>query len=598
MAKVDMHVHSSYSERPSEWFLQRLGTRESYTDPEAIYREALRQGMDFVTITDHNTIEGALLLKERYPERVFTGLEATTYFPDTGCKVHLLIYGLDQTQFRVIDRLRPDIYRLRDYVREQGLPHSVAHATYSINNRLTLRQIEKLLVLFDSFEAINGSRSRYANEVLQQALAALTPERMQKLARTCGIEPFGATPWRKALTGGTDDHGGLFIGRTYTEAEAHSPEAFLQALARKETSAGGRHNDYRGLAFSLYKIAWDFSRSNDLGLSSPLLSALNTLLFDHNALTVKNRFTLRRVSWLRSSGTAEALVADLIDTLKQNRGCPPDDLLTCVHDTVAQLCDEIFKRLASTIEASIAEGNIARLVQSVSGALPGLFLSLPFFTSLNILYESRDLLDALQAEYTGSRSKKRAKKILMLTDAPGGRGSADDFFERYARMRGYGAVQGFIADCCATQENTDPLSLPSVYSFELPFGSRCTLNVPSLLNALQYINEQHPDEIVAASPGPMGLLGLLAAKLLHIPCVAIRDRRMATAAGTGDDAALGDRYFRWFYSMTDCVVEGFAGAGQLNPFLRAPDMTDDMCRALPPLHAAVDPAAMHPAQAL
>ena len=62
----------------------RLGTRESYTDPETIYREALKQGMDFVTITDHNTIEGALILKERHPERVFTGVEVTTYFPETG----------------------------------------------------------------------------------------------------------------------------------------------------------------------------------------------------------------------------------------------------------------------------------------------------------------------------------------------------------------------------------------------------------------------------------------------------------------------------------------------------------------------------------
>lgn len=29
MAKVDLHVHSSHSKRPSEWFLQRLGTKES-----------------------------------------------------------------------------------------------------------------------------------------------------------------------------------------------------------------------------------------------------------------------------------------------------------------------------------------------------------------------------------------------------------------------------------------------------------------------------------------------------------------------------------------------------------------------------------------
>ncbi|MBN2645421.1 MAG: hypothetical protein JXR59_08115 [Desulfuromonadaceae bacterium] len=29
MAKVDLHVHSKYFSRPSEWFLQRLGAAEA-----------------------------------------------------------------------------------------------------------------------------------------------------------------------------------------------------------------------------------------------------------------------------------------------------------------------------------------------------------------------------------------------------------------------------------------------------------------------------------------------------------------------------------------------------------------------------------------
>jgi len=572
MAKVDMHVHSTYSARPSEWFLQRLGTRESYTEPETVYREALKQGMAFVTITDHNTIEGALLLKERYPERVFTGLEATTYFPDTGCKVHLLIYGLDETQFAMIDRLRSDIYRLRDYLHEQGLPHSVAHATYSINNRLNFEQIEKLLVMFDSFEAINGSRSRYANEVLQNAIAALTPGRMGRLARTYDIEPFGNTPWRKALTGGTDDHSGLFIGRTYTEAEAASPAEFLKALSRKETSAGGRHNDYRGLAFSLYKIAYDFSRSHGLGLPSPLLNAVNTLLFDRSSLTVKNRLTLRRVSWLRSSGTIEGLIAELIDTLKQNRGCPADTTLNYVYETISRLCDELFRQLAATIEESIERSDISGLFQCISGALPGLFLSLPFFTSLNILCESRELLERLQVEYGGAGAMKHQKTIFLMTDTYGEQSLTGTIFDHYARTRGYRSVEGRIIGCAVQEGDPNPEQLPAIYSFDLPFGSGCRLNVPSLLNAIRYISEQHPDEIVVASPGPMGLLGLLVSRLLHVPCVGIRGARMAAAAGTGDDAGLGDRYFRWFYSMTDSVIDGLPSAEQLNPFIPTRDV--------------------------
>ncbi|HOO60482.1 MAG TPA: hypothetical protein PLL34_08010, partial [Candidatus Mcinerneyibacteriales bacterium] len=56
--KCDMHVHSTYSERPGEWILKTMGTKESYTDPMDIYHKAKIAGMDFVTITDHNRIDG------------------------------------------------------------------------------------------------------------------------------------------------------------------------------------------------------------------------------------------------------------------------------------------------------------------------------------------------------------------------------------------------------------------------------------------------------------------------------------------------------------------------------------------------------------
>ncbi|HTU03872.1 MAG TPA: PHP domain-containing protein, partial [Candidatus Sulfotelmatobacter sp.] len=63
MRKADLHVHSRHSDHPSEWFLQRLGAAESYTDPETVYQAAIRQGMDFVTLTDHNCLAGALDLQ-------------------------------------------------------------------------------------------------------------------------------------------------------------------------------------------------------------------------------------------------------------------------------------------------------------------------------------------------------------------------------------------------------------------------------------------------------------------------------------------------------------------------------------------------------
>lgn len=78
MAKIDLYVHSKYSGRPSAWFLKRLGANESYTEHDFIYRMVKERGMDFVAVTDHNTMDGALYPQDKHPGETITGVEVTT----------------------------------------------------------------------------------------------------------------------------------------------------------------------------------------------------------------------------------------------------------------------------------------------------------------------------------------------------------------------------------------------------------------------------------------------------------------------------------------------------------------------------------------
>jgi predicted metal-dependent phosphoesterase TrpH len=86
--KVDMHVHSRFSTRPSQWILQKIGCPESFTEPRRLYDIALKKGMDMVTVTDHNTIAGALEIA--HLPNTFVSEEITTYFPEDRCKLHVL----------------------------------------------------------------------------------------------------------------------------------------------------------------------------------------------------------------------------------------------------------------------------------------------------------------------------------------------------------------------------------------------------------------------------------------------------------------------------------------------------------------------------
>src|SRR3984957_5571669 len=214
MLRVDLQLHSRFSDRPTEWILRRLGMPQSYSEPETLYRKLSAAGMTFKTITDHNRLDGGKAIAH-YPD-VFLSEEVTTYFPD-GCKIHLLVWNLNEALHEEIQNLRPNIYELAGYLRSQKLPHGVAHPLVNINKLLTVEHFERLVLLFRWFEGRNGNREPLAQEVSNRCVAVLTPEKISELANRHNLEPTHADAHRKILFASSDDHSGLHPGETFTE---------------------------------------------------------------------------------------------------------------------------------------------------------------------------------------------------------------------------------------------------------------------------------------------------------------------------------------------------------------------------------------------
>src|SRR6202049_5408873 len=76
--RVDLHCHSSASAVSRLGVQRALGLPECATPPHEVYELAKRRGMDFVTITDHDTIDGVLQIADRGD--VFISEELTAHF--------------------------------------------------------------------------------------------------------------------------------------------------------------------------------------------------------------------------------------------------------------------------------------------------------------------------------------------------------------------------------------------------------------------------------------------------------------------------------------------------------------------------------------
>jgi hypothetical protein len=64
-SRVDMHCHSTASQYSKLGVQRSLGLPECATPPAEVYALAKQRGMDSVTITDHDTIDGCLELADR-----------------------------------------------------------------------------------------------------------------------------------------------------------------------------------------------------------------------------------------------------------------------------------------------------------------------------------------------------------------------------------------------------------------------------------------------------------------------------------------------------------------------------------------------------
>jgi glycosyltransferase involved in cell wall biosynthesis len=560
MKKVDLHVHSKFSSHPSEWFLQRLGTSESYTEPEFIYDQAIKAGMSFVTVTDHNCIEASLILKEKYPKMAFTGVECTAYFPEDSCKVHVLVYGLNAEQFEEIEKNRLNIYHFRDYLLSQNLAHSVAHATYSVNGKLDLIHMEKLLLLFDVFESINGARDKLGNSTLASVISSLTPEHMKELQEKYNIIPASCDPWIKGLTGGSDDHAGLFIGRTYACSQAGTVEELLDNIRNKKTIAQGRHNDYHSFVFAIYKIAYDFSLSKSGDSSRSFFSRISEFIFKKEKISLKDRIQITHMKKKadRNGNRVNVLLAELIEGLN-SREENGDERFDMIYAKTAEITDEFFLNFMQSLERNIKKADIHGITKNISSWLPAFFLTLPFFTSLKHFNDSRGLLNRLTARFCPENAR-RSKRILWFTDTIDDLNGVSVTLKNAAHFAGvYGRDIRIV--CCRGAEETlrgfpaNVLVLPGIYSFSLPFYENYNLHIPSILNSLKIIHEYNPDEIYVSTPGPVGLFGLLSAKVLNIPCRGIYHTDFTLQAEKiSDDSSASsiiESGVRWFYSCMD-----------------------------------------------
>lgn len=568
MARADLHVHSKYSNRPNEWFLRRIGAPQSFVEPRALYDTCRQRGMSFITITDHNSISGALDIADL--PGTFLSSEITTYFPDDGCKIHCLVYGLTETWFREIQEVRENIFDLHLYLNDKGIAHSIAHPLFQNNGKLTIRHVEQLLLMFKTFEVLNGSHDQRAAQLAMAVFAQLTPDHIMRLANRYDMIPTGREPWKKFLTGGSDDHSGLYIADAYTETEsAPTVVDFLQHLREGRHTTGGRAGSSLRLARSLYHIAYTYYRSRfvrqtgDSGLVGKFLAHLTgdgTSGLDRVPAFISRLIIERR---MRKLNDIERIVVDeLMAIEKRNRagnppGSPPqsqDAQDQMNFRTACQLGHQLTFAFLNRFFEQLKNGGVIESLQSLSSLGPVFLGITPYLTAFRSQHKDETFLRTVADHFPDIqqkplRSGRRAWFTDTLTDCNG-----VSLTIRQLARESQQADQSITVITCQHQTPSGDFQLKNfapVGTFPLPEYESQTLVFPPFLEIFEYIEKEQFDSIIVSTPGPMGLVARAAAHLFQIPIRGIYHTDFPQyIQHLTDDEALTEatwRYMIWFY---------------------------------------------------
>jgi glycosyltransferase involved in cell wall biosynthesis/predicted metal-dependent phosphoesterase TrpH len=516
-----MHCHSTASQLSRLGVQRSLGLPECATPPEEVYELAKRRGMDFVTITDHDTIAGCLELDGR-PD-CFVSEELTARFAGEPQAVHILCYGITSGDHEWLQAQSGDVEACAAYLHENGIACALAHPFFNVAAPLTRRHRRRLSELFPVWEVRNGSRAAELN-----------------MPAAVYVDTHGGTG-----IGGSDDHAGVDIGRTFTEVpDAATPEEFLRHLRHGDAEAGGEQGSaakwtHAAMALATRALVIDAEGPGgaDASVPSPaaVLKMAERVIREGAAREGKiaadigpedARCLLE--AWLAGMGL-DLRGRELIAFL-QSDGFSHADLYRRarrIHD----------RRLRAAVEkgtAAVASGDLA-------GAINGLFEALvpavPYAPSTVFLGAEKAKLS--------NRSEER-RRVALIAD---GIGSMHGVTHTIEQIREHG-VPGFDVEVIGTDAGVDR-RLPAAAELQMPFYEGMTLGVPGLPDLVEALADGGYDLVHVTAPGPAGIAATLLSRVTGVPLLASYHTELAAYAGmrSGDGgveaiarAALGGFY--------------------------------------------------------
>jgi glycosyltransferase involved in cell wall biosynthesis/predicted metal-dependent phosphoesterase TrpH len=492
-----MHVHSTASEVSKLGIQRSLNLPECATPPEEVYELAKRSGMDFVTITDHDTIAGAETIA--HLDDTFISEELTVSFKGEPQAVHVLCYGITAEDHEWLQAHNDDVEACAEYLHSSGITAALAHPFYAVRAQLTARHRARLARLFPIWETRNGSRAKELN-----------------LPAFVYIETHGGT-----AIGGSDDHAGIDVGRTFTEtAQADTPAELLANIRAGDAAAHGAQGSAAKWTHAAMALAIrSLGRGDGPERPTPeaVLKIVERVMREGDVRTGHAGADL-------GPDDARALLRSWLTGMELQ--FDEQELLRRLQD--GQLGHPDLYRRARRIHERKLAGAVGEIVTMVDES------AIDFGRAQNAIFDAciPAVPYAAATAFLGreklklTRSDGDRPRVALVADGLGGMHGVTHTIQQI-RDRG---VPGYEVEVIGTDADVDR-RLSAVAEIDIPFYRGLKIGVPTVPALVEALAEGRYDLVHLCSPGPAGIGAWLLARVLELPVVGSYHTELAAYAG-------------------------------------------------------------------
>jgi glycosyltransferase involved in cell wall biosynthesis len=301
---IDLHCHDYNSDVPDEILGRILKVPETWLPTKDLLKTLKKHGCNAYTVTNHNNARTIWELKDKGFD-ILPAAEFSCMVPEYKVGIHVLTYGFSPKQEKVLNKLRQNLYSFLEYTCENDIPTIWAHPLYNYyaKENPPIEFFEKMALVFERFEVLNGQRDTWQNMLVKIWIESLDKDKIDSLSTKFGIDSkrYCRDPYRKSMSGGSDSHMGIFSGLTGTKLYvpglkskllvSKASDLALEAIKQGNMAPFGSHNNNEKMTVAfldyVFQVALNYK---DAGIVRMLLhkgSARDKLI----ALLVSNAFS-------------------------------------------------------------------------------------------------------------------------------------------------------------------------------------------------------------------------------------------------------------------------------------------------------------------